>query len=764
MTLLPLIPRSIMFIFVLCLPVFSAIAQISGKIVDTKTEEPIIGANIIIPDSYVGTTSNEHGNFSLDWFGDFPVKIRVSHIGYGKQEIIVLNPGEVWVGLVPEVLKGEEVIITGERKQIEREVSSSGELVLLKKVEFRGIRDISEVLQEMSSVVISTTPSGRQTVSVRGSNANEVSVYLDGIKINRALDGIADLSAIDITELASVEIIKGGNSVLFGPGNFGGVIHLSSKLPLSNEINIFRSIGLTDERDQDLSGEGTLRLGPFGFGGRFSGKSRLYDGRTLYTTLFENGVSTFNLSSGMLSARYLSLSNSVKFQSGGIMSKDELKVSRFGFRGSILGSKGWEAHYGIRRWEWEDSFFDNIERNLADETTRMQIAKTFHWNYWDGTLQWESEDQSYSGDNYIKERDSNRNWKDNGILRSADKGWASVVRYTAQSGDSTMELVRFELGLRQSTSKYSHNQNILEFDSLTVVKATNYQITSKTNIRTFRLGTFVEGVTSIFKYSLFFNQGWNKRLPTLNDYFLWFTVNNQAELIMQAVSEEEQAILFQGVLTDALLVEHASTTEVGGKLIWDHITVAPINRWEVNASIFRNHYIDKIAYRTIGGFLPIPYNTPIASLNGVEIGTRIKLLRIFKGSAEFSGNITLLSFSNKEVFPNKPNPVTHFTLDWWKEIFHLNISYIYEGPQLLQRAGTDIRQYSSRRNTNLTLSLIKTIWKFDVILSYTVRNLFSNKVTFVDFAHYSTDPFNYYEAHRSLLSIKIVLSEQEKKL
>ncbi|MCH2392421.1 MAG: Plug domain-containing protein, partial [Nitrospinales bacterium] len=74
-------------------------------------------------------------------------------------------------------------MITGERRKIEREVSGSGEDVSLEQIEVRGVRDIGEVLQEMSSVVISTTTSGRQTASVRGSNANEISVYLDGTKL-----------------------------------------------------------------------------------------------------------------------------------------------------------------------------------------------------------------------------------------------------------------------------------------------------------------------------------------------------------------------------------------------------------------------------------------------------------------------------------------------------------------------------------------------------------------------------------------------------
>ena len=139
-------------------------------------------------------------------------------------------------------MEGTEIFITGERKKIEREVSSSVEDVSLEQIEIRGIRDIGEVLQEMSSVVISTAPSGRQTASVRGSNANEISVYLDGIRLNRSLDGVADLATIDMMDLSEVEIIRGGNSVLFGPGNFGGVIHLSSQSPESNMVTMYLSL------------------------------------------------------------------------------------------------------------------------------------------------------------------------------------------------------------------------------------------------------------------------------------------------------------------------------------------------------------------------------------------------------------------------------------------------------------------------------------------------------------------------------------------
>ena len=161
-------PRVTVFVCLVLLIVCAVHAQITGKVVNKETQESIVGANVLIVNTNTGTTTDDKGVFSFDWQGDFPVKIRVSHIGYSEQEVTVLVPSEVWMEMESSVLKGEEILIIGDRRKIEREVSSSGEDVSLEQIEVRGIRDIGEVLQEMSSVVISTTISGRQTASVRG--------------------------------------------------------------------------------------------------------------------------------------------------------------------------------------------------------------------------------------------------------------------------------------------------------------------------------------------------------------------------------------------------------------------------------------------------------------------------------------------------------------------------------------------------------------------------------------------------------------------
>lgn len=67
------------------------------------------------------------------------------------------------------------------------------------------------------------------TVSIRGSTAEQVSVFIDGIKINTAQGGAVDFSTIPLGSIERVEVIRGGASGLFGSDAVGGVINIVTK-------------------------------------------------------------------------------------------------------------------------------------------------------------------------------------------------------------------------------------------------------------------------------------------------------------------------------------------------------------------------------------------------------------------------------------------------------------------------------------------------------------------------------------------------------
>lgn len=714
--------------------------EVIGYVVDDKTDQPLSGANILIQGTEAGTMSADDGSFSIDWDVLYPITLSVSYIGYRTEERTISAPTRIAIRLKPTVLKGEMITIMGTRRASDRDVSSSVEVVSIRRVEERGIRDVTEVLQEMEAVNVTTSSWGKQHISIRGSNANEVSVYLDGVKMNRAVDGMANLAFVDLSELAQVEVLRGGASTLFGPGNFGGVVLLHSKKPDRNNLQISRSVGMTENSDQDLGGALSLHFGPVSGGGRFSGKSRLYDGRTLHTSFYNSGVLDLDFSLVQATARRMEIENTIEYPSGAILSSDKMIVDRAGVSGDMPVIGDWYIQGGERKWTWEDNFFSNLTRELEDKTESVRVGKGFSFGNFNGTIQWEQEAVKYTADQVIEDIYSDQKWLDKGTLTQKDFGWAGVIRYSVQRPVRQVETIRWELGLRNSTSYYTHDQVIDEYNDSLFINQIEYDLESDLTLSTFRLGAYLAGRLGGLDYEIFFNQGTNHRPPTLNDQLLWGTTLKWIE---------DPAEIESG-----LLREYVTTTELSVELTWDNLKTRPISRWELGIGIFRNYYLDKIIYQPLTKNVVAPSNKDRAWINGLEFRWKG---RTWNRRFELSTSVTTLFPSDEGVFPNKPTLQGNVIIDVrWKAI-RLNMSYLYQGRQSYLLRGIDLQKIDSHRNTNATLSYHRRFWLMDLTVSYTVRNLFSDKVALVNTAHPDYENFNYYDAHRALLSLKLSL-------
>lgn len=69
------------------------------------------------------------------------------------------------------------------------------------------------------------------TVSIRGSSANQVPVYLDGVPLSQAQDQTVDLSTLPLDSLERIEVYRGTVPVGFGGGGIGGVVNLVTRPP-----------------------------------------------------------------------------------------------------------------------------------------------------------------------------------------------------------------------------------------------------------------------------------------------------------------------------------------------------------------------------------------------------------------------------------------------------------------------------------------------------------------------------------------------------
>jgi hypothetical protein len=69
------------------------VQTITGYVIDGRTNQPIIGANILVVGTESGSSSDEDGKFSIKWSGVFPIKVKITHIAYEALEQSINNSG-----------------------------------------------------------------------------------------------------------------------------------------------------------------------------------------------------------------------------------------------------------------------------------------------------------------------------------------------------------------------------------------------------------------------------------------------------------------------------------------------------------------------------------------------------------------------------------------------------------------------------------------------------------------------------------------------
>ena len=95
------------------------------------------------------------------------------------------------------------------------------------------MQSVSNLLsQQLPVFTKSYSFNGISTLSFRGSSAAQSQVLWNGVPIQNAALGIADISTLPVMFMTRVNVLYGGSSALYGSGNVGGALLLENELPV----------------------------------------------------------------------------------------------------------------------------------------------------------------------------------------------------------------------------------------------------------------------------------------------------------------------------------------------------------------------------------------------------------------------------------------------------------------------------------------------------------------------------------------------------
>jgi outer membrane receptor protein involved in Fe transport len=221
--------------------VFSQESKLLGQVVDAGSRNPLKSAEVYLAKSQEGTVTDSDGYFVLE--RETIVEndtLVVSFIGYREYRSAIKDFENMSrIDLQPVSIELQDsVLVRADRiNLVKQEIPHSRSVIDYKTIEIRGSSEISDFFKTIPAVRVEGNDLTGRRIQIRGSNAEEVNVYIDGTLINNlGEDNAADLSIIATENIEKMEVLKGANLTLLGSGAFGGVVNITTRKSLDKSL------------------------------------------------------------------------------------------------------------------------------------------------------------------------------------------------------------------------------------------------------------------------------------------------------------------------------------------------------------------------------------------------------------------------------------------------------------------------------------------------------------------------------------------------
>ncbi len=241
-------------------PLFtSTLAAQTGRIEGTVTDEEgaaVPFANVLIEGTHIGAASNVDGGYTIRNVPPGAYTVRASAVGYRAETASVkVTEGMTATHdftLSEDLLRLEEVVVTGTRTpRMKLESTVAISTISPRELEQAAPRSTTEMLRYIPGFTRVESSGGEvnQNITVRGIYGVELVAFLeDGMPVFPTMHTFfmnADNLFRPDENIVSVEVVRGGNSALFGSSTPGAVINFLNKTGGPEIAGVLKTTGGT---------------------------------------------------------------------------------------------------------------------------------------------------------------------------------------------------------------------------------------------------------------------------------------------------------------------------------------------------------------------------------------------------------------------------------------------------------------------------------------------------------------------------------------
>ena len=233
-------------------------SMIIGRVVSI-TNEPLLGATIILKNTTFGTLTDENGKYSLQKIANGNHTIMVSYIGFKTiiKNINITSSKRIKLDFVLEenTENLDEVIVKGKSK--ETQIETKGFAVNAVKTKEASLRNIqtNELLNTTVGVKIRQNGGlgSKVSYSLNGLSGNSVRIFIDGIPIS-TYGSSFNLNSIPPSMIKNIEVYKGVVPGHLADDALGGAINIVLHNDAKTNFNASVSYGSFNTLQTSING------------------------------------------------------------------------------------------------------------------------------------------------------------------------------------------------------------------------------------------------------------------------------------------------------------------------------------------------------------------------------------------------------------------------------------------------------------------------------------------------------------------------------
>jgi vitamin B12 transporter len=128
-----------------------------------------------------------------------------------------------------------------------------------------GAQSLADLLQRQPGVQIQTNggPASTTGVFLRGANANQTLVLIDGLRVSSSSSGTTPFEALPLDQIDHIEILRGPAASLYGADAIGGVIQIFTRQASGDAVHANASAGYGTYATTQVSAGGSAAPGPW---------------------------------------------------------------------------------------------------------------------------------------------------------------------------------------------------------------------------------------------------------------------------------------------------------------------------------------------------------------------------------------------------------------------------------------------------------------------------------------------------------------------